>query len=541
MLNVYNNGHKVVAYPSIVTAKSNDVTAGATPNSLLISPKAVREKQRAQSAGRARRSGRNLVKDVYERLGVDRTSEPRSPGLRTVADQQRARSLSRGRIRHRWPPEPAIGDESSATKKQTNNNSRTMEERTAVELPAPLSPLQQRAYKARAAAVYRSSKVSRDELSKGSLAQKTNPTLTKDLVIGTSNSFSEWRKALEKETAIGMTKASSSAREKAGWESSTPRSSNSTNIPKSITTNESEWKDEKKEECSDVVQISPLSVKERLLAFGEGNDSTHSRGSSSKNKSDNSLARRPVEKKNSAPFVLGDHPPKIDIYAECNQNHNRSMGFEECLVPEGLVKKPSTTESGISIRSTSSVNSNNDKVTSIAEAFLSAIHASNTSPQRVHNRSHSFAPVAEFVSTYDPGSEVENVSLLSVNSEEHHYSMLSPAPTRSRSKSWNRVTAYTTASSPLPLSPPSTFLSSSPQVARNASVNPANDVERLVEERVRNRVNELERHMLDQLQTFMKRLDEKMEARVARLERTVQQAMQKQPKDKEQTGSQVSS
>jgi hypothetical protein len=140
MLKVYNKGHKVVAYPSIVASKSNEATVGASSSSLLLSPKAVREKQRAQSAGRLRRSGRDLVKDVYKRLGVDRPSEPRSPGLRTVADQQRARSLSRGRIPHRWPPEPAVRNESSATKKQ-HNSSGTMSE-ILWKIPAPLSPLQ---------------------------------------------------------------------------------------------------------------------------------------------------------------------------------------------------------------------------------------------------------------------------------------------------------------------------------------------------------------------------------------------------------------
>ena len=559
LLDEYNVEHKVVAYPSIGTAQSNEATVGvATTSSLLLSSPTTtsgHEKPRSQSTGRVRRSGRDLVQDVYERLGVERpaagstTTRGRCPGLRTAAEQQRARSLSRGRIRHRWPPSAAetARDEASALSKK-QPTIRTTE-------PTPLSPKQQRGFRTRAAAVYRSSHSSRDDASfkETSASLNTNPTITKDLIINTKKSLSEWRRTLDKEAAFDIPEVTSSARNISSWEANTPRVANSSIIPKSSETRSGvpvhvqdlEWKDEKKEDSFDLDQMSPASVKERMLAFGGGNDLNHSR-------SVNSITstRRSVDKQYAAQFATRDHPPKIDIFAEStrngNQNGSSSVGIVEGTVPEDIkTKKPSAMDSDASLHSSSSVHSalpnsssnNNNKIANIAEAFLAAIQSSSkeasfASPPRAHIRRHSYAPIAEIVSSDDPGNEAENVSLLSVTSEDPHIMLSPPSNTRTRSKSWNRVNAYTTTSLSLPQSPPIAVSSPSPQVAR-ASINQTNntttsEVERLVEERVRIRVNELERHMLDQLQTFITRLDEKIDARVARLERSLHQALQQQ-------------
>jgi len=581
LLNMYNNGHKVVAYPGIVAAKSNEAAVGAPSAgsiaSLLLSPTSKREKPRAVSAGRVRRpSGRDLVLDIYERLGVERpeTSSPtnnnttataanannanprgRSPGLRTAAEQKRARSLSRGRVRNRWPPvqhaEP-VRDDPASPPPPTNNSSVFLDE-------PPLSPRQQRGYKVRAAAVYRNG--GRDEPSPNKNYNNSNTSMpTKDLMLNTSKSLTDWRRTLEKELTT------------------TTPSTRSNNVPRSIQTNSEDpcdsWKDEKKESTTAEDQdeedcVSPASVKERMIAFGGDSSKSSSKASAT------SHLRRSVDKQYAAQFAMREHPPKIDIYESARQqnsstNHAEDGGEEEQKKPAAVgaaledehsyhhgSRQQHAVESSaaVSVKSSPSPhnlvstnsNSNTNNKGKIAEAFLAAIHtqtsSTSLSPNRhpqIHKRSHSFAPVDEVVSTEDHGSVSENVSLLSTNSEDNPHHQLSPPPRGSAKKSWNRVSAYTnspaaaaaggnyhTTMSSLPIPP---YAGASSQQQRTAAaapppatINTINEqhVERLVEERVRARVGDLERTMTDQLQTFMTRLDERMESRVARLERTV--------------------
>jgi hypothetical protein len=149
----------------------------------------------------------------------------------------------------------------------------------------------------------------------------------------------------------------------------------------------------------------------------------------------------------------------------------------------------------------------------VASAFLAAIQ---TKPQSDHRpnitRSNSFAPVSEILSTpEDQINAAESVSMISCNSEDG----MSPAPgahksaKESRKPAWserNRISAFrgNPASS---ASPP----------------NGKDNIEKIIEDRVRVRVKDAERRMEEQLHAYMRQLEEKMAARVAGLEHSVQQ------------------
>ena len=512
LLNVYNNGHKVVAYPGIMPSKSTDAAVGGGSKSSNFTMHALKRpngKPRSMSAGRARPSGRDLVKDVYERLGVERpdTSSPGSPsgrgrtaaacspGLSTAEDQRRARSLSRGRMRNRWPPSsskegaaPTSPPRTKAVRGASEAAGATAEPASPVSPNArvfrrtddsPASPVSPRTYKTTAVAT----------------VHRREQDFMNEAAASMTNSKSlEWRRADHEEAKEGV-------------------------IPRAMQASQSmEWRDEKKEShdypFAEGEPTSPVSIKDRMRLFGDD---------SSRKAAASNVSRRPVDKQYAAQFAVREHPPKIDIYEggknlcladsapsfdekksdeseSADRNHRAYNAPKKSAIEAGSVKSyplsPVKTKAGM------------------ANAYLAAIQSPNStaSSQRKLFVGRTYAPVSEVVSGAegDHASETENVSLLSANSEDQSSPYAGHRGTR---KSWNRVPAYTPGSSQ--------YLHTSPsQQQRGTFGNTINEaaIEKMVDDRVRARVENLERSMVDQLQTFMTRMEERMEARVGRLE-----------------------
>ena len=520
--NLDENGHEVVAYPNLALSKSTEPefamgTGGRGPTastrrSLHVLKRRSATKPRSLSAGRARPTGRDLVNDVYERLGVERpeyssavaglqAERGRSPGLSTAADQRRARSLSRGRIRNRWPPSNAEVPTTPTKPTKSVRESAPASPKSRVYGPtdceptSPASPLRG-TYKTTAANVYQNSREER--------AKEVTP-------LPTSKSM-EWRKPADTEQRKEEM------------------------LPRAIQSSHSmEWNDEKKdaENPSEDGYMSPPSVKDRMRVFG--NDVKEAKSASK-------VSRRPVDKQYAAQFAVRELPPKINIYASGKNNgtmidnapsDEKKNDQEDPDDGHQEQKKTTASEAGSSAKSTQSAPSK----TNIAEAFLAAIHSptpstSSGSPRKLSNMRNDvslFAPVTEVVSEEDISSETENVSLLSTTSEDLGSSPQSGH--RVSKKSWNRVPAYTPGTNQ--------YMHTSPTQQRRGTIGSIinhhhhhgnNDaaIEKMVDDRVRARVGEIERNMLDQLQTFMTRMDERMETRVGRLERTIQALLREQ-------------
>jgi len=532
--NLDENGHEVVAYPNLALSKSTEpefamgtggrVGSTSTRRSLLALKRRSATKPRSLSAGRARPTGRDLVNDVYQRLGVERpeyssavaglSERGRSPGLSTAEDQRRARSLSRGRMRNRWPPPNAEVPTTPTKPTKTVRDLAPASPKSRVYGPttddceptSPASP-QRGTYKTTAANVYRNS---REERAKEVTSLPTSKSM-------------EWRKPAETDQRKEEM------------------------LPRAIQSSHSmDWNDEKKdsENPSEDGYTSLPSVKDRMRVFGDDIKEA-------KKASASKVSRRPVDKQYAAQFAVRELPPKINIYASGKNNDKMidNSPFDEKKNDQEdpddghhEQKKP-TSEAG-SAKSSQSAPSK----TNIAEAFLAAIHSptpstSSGSPRKLstmRNDASLFAPVTEVVSEEDISSVTENVSLLSTTSEDLGASPQSGH--RGPKKSWNRVPAYTPGTnqymhttSPLQqrrgtIGGSSYSNSSNHHHHHNHSNGNNNDaaIEKMVDDRVRARVGEIERNMLDQLQTFMARMDERMEARVGRLERTIQTLLREQ-------------
>ena len=388
-----------------------------------------RERARSLSAGRTRRSGNDIVQDIYDRLGVKREDmTPTSP-----KESEPERPVSRGRLRGRWPP----------SSKQ--------------EAKLTASPPKGRA----------ESEVTAITSNKTTAAKSSPFRANKDQATSSSGMLREWRQTLN---------TSKSADDR---------------FDRRDKTTPYEFKEEKKEE--DLFPADPLDeifndgppVRDRMRAF-DGADNSNKRGA----KSGAMLPNR-----NTGELVSGNGKD-----GETARSKN---------VPA----------SPLSARSAPTAA---NKAGSLAHAFLSAITpragnggASPSTPRATASR----LPVMEVIPAPidDPASEGnESVSMLSASSDDHQLSpYVFSKDKRKHQPAWmERSKTLKPATSP-----------HHQQHRHNHSMLSMGDstIDKLVEDRVRLRVSEIERRMEDRLQSFMQKLEDKLDAKLAALERQVQQ------------------
>jgi hypothetical protein len=541
--------HKVVAYPnaeqrrlqqnSTLSTKSSDAILGDNAFGIQVPVlKPVSLRPRSLSTGRQRRKRDDLVQSVYDRLGVTRGARladvapevvPAVPHQRAkkstergrnresvsepeVPSSSRPRSLSRdGRLRPMWPPTPA-----SSTAQIISTDA-----------PVSVPPT--------------TGKSNRND---EGLNQETRSSKTSSQTSEAAPLYSPTRRMVR-----SPEEAAEILSPKPQYRLSGDKEVLKTRVYRNTATPKSDWRDEKKEaDCiSPDLDDSPLvngpTVKDRMRAFIIPE------------------APKPVPKKTNAK----EYPPLIDIYAD-ERNHETyqpdakneedSVGMQSKKSLQrnnGGKQDPATDTVGPHIpnRVAAGKSSGNQ----LASSFLAAI---NTSPEKsttprtfVYNTA---AATVEFPGSGGGGDDqgsatgTVSVSMLSSSASDdqlsptHATRFFATNPTSVitshtttgpiRKSHWlekrNKLLAasekapVTSSSSSTPVMPSLrtvTTASTSTNEQLSAAAAASANIERMVDERVKARLFELERRVEEQMRTFLQRMDEKITARIADMDR----------------------
>jgi hypothetical protein len=534
LLNIYNNGHKVIAYPnahqrslqqnSLLASKSSEATVGE--NSIQIPAlKPVATRPRSLSASRTRRIGTDLVQDVYDRLGVTRgalvdsadtdhkfPSRLQQMGTVVAAAERgrsrepfedpamRTRSWSRGRLRSRWPPATAAANNAevlSSPKPEVRplRSANNYETEVLSSKPRSFRGIDDTAVLSPKPRVFRSN----------SEASHLSPKLrtfrdTAASIYRVHSRSTEWKD--EKRESVVLKNSSS------------------------------EWRDEKKEgdcnsqECDDEARSNVPSVRDRMHAFSgpEANKKV--------------ISPKRVDKPYASQFVVREHPPKIDIFGGEKNRESDILDDKDEDVNSGSLgkhlqkhngKQLTTNESSCALDSPKSLSGKSNHV---ASAFLAAIQTS-PSDKPVISRSYSYAPVTEMISD-DQASVAESVAVSMLSSSGSDDQMSPTFVNRLGNKQGNvckkpswlergkRLSGGNkggpTTTSHRRASPPPSSLRVGTSLSTHSER--ASVIEKMVDERVRARMNDLERRVEEQMRTFMQQMDAKVASRMADLERS---------------------
>ena len=275
--------------------------------------------------------------------------------------------------------------------------------------------------------------------------------------------------------------------------------------------------EEKKEDHAHEASVgSHVPLKDRISVFGT------KKGAASKT-SRSRPALRSVDPKYAAQFAVRDHPPKIDIYADTKDpstSETTDMSTEISPTPttehgksQYQDQQQQQSQTQATIQSSPSVK----KMGSIAMAYMSAIQSPSKSPKT----SKSSIPPREIAVSATPdlglapndSQSLAGVSTVSgdefSNTRERALAN-SAAPTRRQN--WrssqtpkNQVQSYSNNVAAFPTSPPLTT--------------PSEDMlERLVEERVNERMVNIESKIEDSLRRLVGAMEERVMARLACIE-----------------------
>ena len=567
--------HQVVAYPQETSA------ARGRLRSLDPSQRPQQQRPRSLSAGRSRIRNTDIVQEVYDRLGVRRggdwgttTSDadaaaaaidsnletpaeevtrggvepsegPKpllSPSRRdeegskfrerfrasatrgrerqtatSPADERRSRSLSRGRLAHRWPPrlyqpeqlqseievETSKADSTDVTsspmRSRGNNNTTTPTSNTYASSPRPqYSP-------PRGSAVSHHVMGSLPSLSKSySLGA---PTTTSPDVLVVEGKTSDWRdEKKEPETAPGCKHAEEHVVDE----------------PPAV-------------ELSAVT--TKKSIRERMIAYSGGSSVTKKKKPTCKNYT--------VDKQYAAQFAVREHPPKVDIYGE-KLGGDEKKEEDDTSLPEGTTTTQQPQRDDVALRKTKSTSSSrsmspetrgaaatNSKghrsvkstggntVTSIVSAInqqkSKIVSPKNPSPRKISGNSKlSPTPMVEIAagSENTPGNDTNSVSMSSVSAEDVSQGYRSPAGDTSKKPLWlerNRLRSQNFASAVQP------HQTTSPtQQPQKASF--PDDISRAIDDRVRAHVSDMETRLVAQMRRWMQQMDDKILMRVEAME-----------------------
>jgi hypothetical protein len=547
--------HKVVAYPnaeqrrlqqnSTLSTKSSDAILGDNSFGIQVPVlKPVSLRPRSLSTGRQRRKRDDLVQSVYDRLGVTRSAlmaDAVTPEVAAPAIPQRSKkSTERGRNRESVS-EPEVLSSSRPRSLSRDGRLRTLWP------PTPASPTAQ-TNSADAQVSVQPAKSNRND---DGLNQEPRLSKTSSQTREAAPLYSPTRRLVRSpEEAVEMLSPKPQYRLSGDKEVLKTRVYRNTSTPKS-----SDWRDEKKEaDCisPDDLDDSPLvngpTVKDRMRAF---------------------IIPEPpktVPKKT----IAKEYPPLIDIYAD-ERNH-------ETYQPDGK-----NDEDSVGLHSKKSLQRNNggkmDPATDavsphvpnrvatgkssgnqLASSFLAAV---NTSPEK-STTSRTFvyytaaAPTVEFSGGGgggdDQGSATGTVSVSMLSSSASDDQLSPTHATRFFMANPTSVTtSHTTTTGPIKKShwleqrnkrlaaSEKAQVTSSPSSAQvmpslravataststneqqlSAAAVASANIERMVDERVKARLFELERRVEEQMRTFLQRMDEKITARIADMDRNL--------------------
>ena len=463
-------GHKVVAMPSLGRKSVREVVSSREPPS----PSVVRRsttpgQQRSRSAGRAPqgKSSRDIVQDVYDRMGVSRedlggdmekfqsryraaaalstnSDQPaRGRSMDVATDgQRRARSLSRGRsVTGRWPP------------------TREQDER---ELRAT-----------------RDSALERANTNDSRIENATN-----------NRHHSSHQQA--KPSFVSIVDDSS----RSSRPSSTPVAANSVSKKPSATTARKATDplvssvDDHAEDpsgSSSPSAVSSFSVKDRVTAITGG-------------KSNRNFPKRSIP----VQYAKRPHPPKIDIYEEIRKN-SEEEGSNSHLAPEASALTPSPAAAAAADAAAELVRKNQFFR---AHNGVRSPHANNKF-DLCQNLPASKPPL-EISGTDESGAlaDSSSIAVSSVSADEYldRSPVNLPAKKEPVSRRWNGVVNSQRAST----QPPASIKSTS-SIA-------SDHIDRLVEERLQVHLAELEARMEVQLERLETHLEGRMQNRLDQLE-----------------------
>jgi len=532
-------GHKVVALPTR-RGRVRDMASG-------------RPRTRSLSAGRSRIRPQDLVQDIYDRMGVGykrgqetkldgevqpsstyleqrgrdptpRDSDMRQPGFQdrykaaarfsrgrslekeAEGEQRRARSLSRGRLAQRWPPNRSDTEPLSPNreqKQQLSPRSKSSPQQLSYGISPTRSFDMRPVYKPAAAAAgdtcTREFKDEKKETDENEVQDETNgeekdeilrvtPPSVKDRIHVYGGGAKDRPKTPSR--TIGRNVDPQYAAQFAVREKP----------PKIDIYAEGKKVEEMKEDSIPEAPQSPT-PSDPMTDFVKQRPKTPTR-----------TIRRSVDPQYAAQFAVREKPPKIDIYAEKKQVDEKK---EESMPEAPLSPTPSDPmtdfvkqRKAIPNVETASKSSTNSRLTSktspIAHAFLSAISPTNKTARTSTSAS---APVreisapAEELAVNDCGS----VAMSSVSGDEYGYRSAKETKKSSWQQDRNRVLAYANPNQ-------------SPARPTNPSKS-TDDMERIIDERVQAQVNELGTRMEAQLKRHMQQIDERMTARLDIIER----------------------
>lgn len=469
------NGHKVVAMPSLGGKSVREVVSSREPPAPTVVRRSVTPgQQRSRSAGRAPqgKTSRDIVQDVYDRMGVSREDlggdadkfqvryraaaalsanvemPARGRSLDVSTDgQRRARSLSRGRsVTGRWPPTRDQDErEQRATRDSAPDRTTTSISTDARVDNAPTSRHQvvhQQAKQSLVAAVDDANRINRaSTVSAGSIAPSKKPSTT--------------RKAPE---------------------------------PISLQPSDDQSEDPAVPGLPD--GISNLSVKDRVTALTGG-------------KSNRNFPKRSIP----VQYAKRPPPPKIDIYEEIRKNKEEDTAAP-LPAPEPSNIPPSPVAAAAADAAAELVRKNQ-----YGRQHNNARNGSNSNggkkldPFQTPNNSK---PPIEISGTDDLGGLADSgsVALSSVSADEYmdRSPVSLPAKKEPVNRRWNGVASTHRAVIQSPSSVKSTY-----------SLN-ADQLDRLVEERMQTHIADLESKMGAQMMRLESYLEERMQTRMDQLE-----------------------
>lgn len=469
------NGHKVVAMPSLGGKSVREVVSSREPPAPTVVRRSVTPgQQRSRSAGRAPqgKSSRDIVQDVYDRMGVSREDlggdadkfqvryraaaalsanvemPTRGRSFDACTDgQRRARSLSRGRsVTGRWPPtreqdeREQRGTRESAPERATTSMS--MDTRVDNAPTTRHQVVQQQAKQSLVAAVDDANRINRASSSTAA----SNPPSKKP---------STTRKA-----------------------------------PEPLSTQPSDDQGEDPTGPGVPDGISSLSVKDRVTALTGG-------------KSNRNFPKRslPVQ------YAKRPPPPKIDIYEEIRKNKEEDT-TAPLPAPEPSNIPPSPAAAAAADAAAELVRKNQ-----YGRLHNNARHGSSsngTKKMDSFQTPNSNKPPIEISGTDDMGGLADSgsVALSSVSADEYmdRSPVSLPAKKEPVSRRWNGVASTHRAVIQSPGSVKSTY-----------SLN-ADQIDRLVEERMQTHIADLESKMGAQMMRLESYLEERMQTRMDQLE-----------------------
>jgi hypothetical protein len=431
-------------------------------------------------------------------LSRGRTMEGQTPS-ESGSEPTRARSLSRGRVAQIWPP--SSGNEAETP---TANNVTNVSSLTQANMASPTRNT--------AAAVATSSPrfLQTRPVDKNGISSSVSPTRSFDLRVNRgvvhSNSFD-----------VRLTTTAVKRDKELKVEDVDP---------------------------SDDIPEPPPSVKDRISVYGVAKNAVVP---PSRKK-----VPRNIESSYAAQFAARDHPPKIDIYSEANQQQSKAEEEkkEEYVDPGEKMPLSPTHSAGTSASKLRRNEGGASKVSTssksnMADAFLAKIQSSNANSNNNLNLAprktilaqstpmvNSAPPVMEIVKDNNYDRDDVSVEMSTISGDEftqkgYHYNTtittnhkvlkenkkLAPWQTR------DRVAAYNTSPSPYTSTPGK---NNTAQSSHTSTPMDSQSIAKMIDDRVQVAVAEAEARMEIQFQKKLQTMSEQALARMAHMEARIE-------------------